>query len=145
MFFSPVASTKPVTMVGLTLIDQLVMFFFSFLHIPQGRFLLGVLRDVLTWHLDESAYFQDSRTKVGGKTVIHPGLQRSFSNKPVSQDSLLDWPEFQKVLRKWHRKLANVGVIHSYAFFLHVIVVIHSSALSNAYKLESSCMYTMLS
>jgi THO complex subunit 2 len=70
----------------------------------------------MTWHLDESAYIQDSRTKIGGKTVIHPGLQKSFSNKPVSQDGLLDWPEFQKVLRKWHRKLANVGVILSYVF-----------------------------
>ena len=70
---------------------------------------MGVLRDIMTWHLDESAYIQDSRTKVGDPSW-------SFSNKPVSQDSLLDWPEFQKVLRKWHRKMANVGFIRNYVF-----------------------------
>ncbi|KAF8165073.1 transcription factor/nuclear export subunit protein 2-domain-containing protein [Crassisporium funariophilum] len=71
-----------------------------------GRFLLSILRELLNWHLDESAYIQDNRTKIGGKSVFHPGLQKSFSNN-VNPDNILKWNGFQQVLRKWHRKLAK--------------------------------------
>lgn len=47
----------------------------------------------------------------GGKTLCLPGMQKSFlkdSSKPVEFASLLTWPEYQKIVRKWYRKLANV-------------------------------------
>jgi len=67
------------------------------------------LRDILTWHLDEAAYIQDTRTKVAGKTVLLPGLQKKFSNKVVVATNVLKWSEFQQVVRKWHRKLTKVS------------------------------------
>ena len=75
----------------------------------QGRFLLGILRDILAWHVDEAAYIQDTRTKVAGKTVLLPGLQKGFSTKVVVATNVLKWSEFQQVVRKWHRKLAKVS------------------------------------
>ncbi|KAG6831879.1 hypothetical protein H0H92_006996 [Tricholoma furcatifolium] len=72
-----------------------------------GRFLLGILSDMLKWYSDEQAYMADNRTKVGGKTVYNPGLQRLWTNKSVSLDNLLDWPNFQRILRKWHKKLTK--------------------------------------
>lgn len=74
----------------------------------KGRFLLGVLSDLAKWHTDEQLYIQDNRTKIGGKTVYHPGLQRSWVNKTVSSENLLKWVAFQQIHRKWHRKLAKV-------------------------------------
>ncbi|KAF8639741.1 hypothetical protein AX17_001003 [Amanita inopinata Kibby_2008] len=72
-----------------------------------GRFLLGILSDLHKWHLDEQLYMQDNRTKVGGKTVHHPGFQRVWSNNSVSGDNVLKWVGFQQILRKWHRKLGK--------------------------------------
>ncbi|PFH52601.1 hypothetical protein AMATHDRAFT_74079 [Amanita thiersii Skay4041] len=72
-----------------------------------GRFLLGILSDLHKWHLDEQLYLQDNRTKVGGKTVHHPGMQRAWSNNLDSGDNVLKWGNFQQILRKWHRKLAK--------------------------------------
>ncbi|KAG6850048.1 hypothetical protein H0H93_001864, partial [Arthromyces matolae] len=72
-----------------------------------GRFLSGILSDMFKWYSDEAAYMMDNRTKVGGKNVYNPGLQRTWFNKSVTLDSLLDWPSFQRILRKWHKKLAK--------------------------------------
>ncbi|KAH0587189.1 hypothetical protein H2248_005998 [Termitomyces sp. 'cryptogamus'] len=72
-----------------------------------GRFLSGILADMFKWYSDEAAYMADNRTKVGGKTMYNPGLQRTWSNKSVTLDSLLDWPNFQRILRKWYKKLAK--------------------------------------
>ncbi|KAG6833844.1 hypothetical protein H0H87_011778 [Tephrocybe sp. NHM501043] len=72
-----------------------------------GRFLLGILTDMYKWYSDESAYMADNRTKVGGKTTYNPGLQRTWSNKSVTLSDLLDWASFQRILRKWHKKLAK--------------------------------------
>jgi THO complex subunit 2 len=77
-----------------------------------GRFLSSVWRSILNWYLDEAAYIQDNRTKVtGGKTICLLGMQKSFlkdASKPVEFASLLTWPEYQKIVRKWYRKLATV-------------------------------------
>ena len=77
-----------------------------------GRFLASVLRNILNWYLDEAAYIQDNRTKaLGGKPVCLPGMQKSFMKDPsklVEPSSLLTWPEYQKIVRKWYRKLATV-------------------------------------
>ncbi len=84
------------------------------LKVILGRFLSGILRNILNWYLDEGSYIQDNRTKVaGGKTVCLPGMQKSFlkdSTKPVEFSSLLTWPDYQKIVRKWYRKLANVRI-----------------------------------
>ncbi|CAA7260264.1 unnamed protein product [Cyclocybe aegerita] len=73
-----------------------------------GRFLLGVLRDLLTWHLDEAAFIQDNRAKVAGKTVILPGFLQKWSSKAVpTAANILKWSEFQQIVRKWHRKIAK--------------------------------------
>ncbi|GLB33487.1 putative THO complex subunit 2 N-terminus [Lyophyllum shimeji] len=71
-----------------------------------GRFLAGILSDLFKWHNDEQLYLADNRTKIGGKTVYHPGMQRAPS-KTNGSDTLLDWPIFQRILRKWHKKLAK--------------------------------------
>ncbi|KAG6882988.1 hypothetical protein C0995_013326 [Termitomyces sp. Mi166 len=42
-----------------------------------GRFLLGILADMFNWYSDEVAYMVDNHTKVGGKTVYNPHLQRT--------------------------------------------------------------------
>lgn len=71
----------------------------------SGRFLLGILSDMDKWYNDEQLYIADNRSKVTG--VVHPGLQRKDTNKPTS-DTLLDRADFQRVVRKWHKKLGKV-------------------------------------
>jgi THO complex subunit 2 len=75
----------------------------------SGRFLADILSDLLKWYKDEALYLSDNRSKVGGKSVYHPGMQRTWTNKPVTLDSLLSWADFQKILRKWHKKLLKVS------------------------------------
>jgi THO complex subunit 2 len=97
----------------------------------SGRFLLGILSDLHKWHLDEQLYIQDNRTKIGGKTIYHPGFQRVWTNNyPVSGDNVLKWVAFQQILRKWHRKLSKVRlfvtlatrfVIHMYQCFIECV------------------------
>ncbi|KAF9569407.1 hypothetical protein CPC08DRAFT_182366 [Agrocybe pediades] len=70
-----------------------------------GRFLLGILRDLLNWHMDESAFLQDNRTKVSGKVVPLPGMQKIYNKAPGNREHMT-WQEFQKIVRKWYRKLA---------------------------------------
>ncbi|KAJ2920447.1 hypothetical protein H1R20_g16647, partial [Candolleomyces eurysporus] len=72
-----------------------------------GRFLLGILSDLHKWHTDDQAYTQDNRVKVAGKTIYLPGLQRALTNKSPAPDTILTWPNFQQVLRKWYRKIAK--------------------------------------
>ncbi|KAL0580932.1 THO2 plays a role in transcriptional elongation [Marasmius crinis-equi] len=71
-----------------------------------GRFLLGLLTDLLKWHKDEQTYIQDNRSKVGGKTVLHPGMQAKYQ-LPMPPENQLKWREFRNVLRKWHKKLTH--------------------------------------
>ncbi|KAK7060210.1 THO2 plays a role in transcriptional elongation [Paramarasmius palmivorus] len=71
-----------------------------------GRFLLGILTDLSKWHQDEQAYIQDNRSKVGGKVVLHAGLQLKYQ-LPMPPENQLKWKDFRTVLRKWHKKLAN--------------------------------------
>ena len=76
-----------------------------------GRFLLGILTDVWKWHQDEQLFIQDNRTKSGGKTVLHPGLQHKWTNKTtIGPDDILNWSSFKQIARKWHRKLGKVSL-----------------------------------
>jgi hypothetical protein len=66
----------------------------------------------------------ENRTKaVGGRTICLPGMQKSFlkdASKPVELSNLLTWPEYQKIVCKWYRKLAAVrnSLISSFAIFI---------------------------
>lgn len=76
-----------------------------------GRFLLGLLTDLLKWHQDEQQYLQDNRVKGVGKAAYLPGLQLRWTNKPtVAVSDLAKWSEVQQFNRKCHRKLTKVGI-----------------------------------
>jgi len=76
-----------------------------------GRFLLGLLTDLLKWHQDEQQYLQDNRVKGVGKAAYLPGLQLRWTNKPtVAISDLAKWSEVQQFNRKCHRKLTKVFV-----------------------------------
>jgi len=76
-----------------------------------GRFLLGLLTDLLKWHQDEQQYLQDNRVKGAGKAAYLPGLQLRWTSKPtVAISDLAKWSEVQQFNRKCHRKLAKVCV-----------------------------------
>ncbi|KAJ7591413.1 transcription factor/nuclear export subunit protein 2-domain-containing protein [Mycena floridula] len=76
-----------------------------------GRFLLGVLSDLQKWFQDEQLWITDNRSKVAGKTVIHPGFQKRFvANKVLSGSDVLTWSEFRRVTRKWHTTLMQAFV-----------------------------------
>lgn len=74
---------------------------------PTGRFLLGVLSDLHKWHSEEPTYIQDNRSKAGGKTILHTGFQSQY-RLPMHSENHLKHPAFQKVVRKWHKKIALV-------------------------------------
>jgi THO complex subunit 2 len=79
------------------------------LTVTLGRFLLGLLTDLLKWHQDEQQYLQDNRVKGAGKAAYLPGLQLRWTNKPtVAVSDLAKWSEVQQFNRKCHRKLAKV-------------------------------------
>ena len=81
------------------------------LTVTLGRFLLGLLMDLLKWHQDEQLYLQDNRVKGAGKAAYLPGLQLRWTNKPtVAVSDLAKWSEVQQFNRKCHRKLTKVGV-----------------------------------
>ena len=95
-------------------IDLLCSFFP--LIVTLGRFLLGLLMDLLKWHQDEQQYLQDNRVKGAGKAAYLPGLQLRWTNKPtVAVSDLAKWSEVQQFNRKCHRKLAKVGIRCCYA------------------------------
>lgn len=74
-----------------------------------GRFLLGILRDLSTWHKDERQYLQDNRDKRG--TTL-PGFQRGkLEKKSLTPEDLYDWEKFKQLHNKWHKKLAVVRVV----------------------------------
>ena len=78
-----------------------------------GRFLLGLLTDLMKWHQDEQQYLQDNRVKSSGKAAYLPGLQLRWTNKPtVAVSDLAKWSEVQQFNRKCHRKLAKVPYYH---------------------------------
>ncbi|KAJ3723327.1 transcription factor/nuclear export subunit protein 2-domain-containing protein [Lentinula raphanica] len=85
-----------------------------------GRFLLGVLSDLHKWHSEEQTYNQDNRSKVGGKTVLHTGFQSQY-RYPMPSENALKWSVFQKIVRKWHKKisLAFIECIQT-GEFMHV-------------------------
>ncbi|KAH8106136.1 transcription factor/nuclear export subunit protein 2-domain-containing protein [Cristinia sonorae] len=73
-----------------------------------GRFLLGILSDIWKWFQDESAYMHDNRSKssASGKVTYFPGFrQKLFASSGI--DGLLKWPDFQKVVRKWHGRIGS--------------------------------------
>ncbi|KAF9076495.1 transcription factor/nuclear export subunit protein 2-domain-containing protein [Rhodocollybia butyracea] len=70
-----------------------------------GRFLLGILSDLNKWHSDEATYIADNRSKAGGKTVLHTGFQSQY-RLPMPPENQLKWSVFQKIVRKWHKKIA---------------------------------------
>lgn len=74
----------------------------------SGRFLLGIMTDLLRWQQDEQLYIQDNRSKSGGKTVHHPGFQQRINGKYAKPETILTWVDYKKVVRKWHGKLAKV-------------------------------------
>ena len=77
-----------------------------------GRFLKGIIQDLLRWHLDENAFEQDSQTKSGGETVYLPGFLTNFTSatKGVPDKSLrTTWTIFQNLFRKWNRRVAMVS------------------------------------
>ena len=85
----------------------------SVLMVMTGRFLLGLLTDLLKWHQDEQQYLQDNRVKGVGKAAYLPGLQLRWTNKPtVAISDLAKWSEVQQFNRKCHRKLAKVPCCH---------------------------------
>lgn len=72
-----------------------------------GRFLLGVLSDLHKWHSEEQTYIQDNRSKIGGKAVLHTGFQSQY-RLPMHPENHLKWNVFQKIVRKWHKKISLV-------------------------------------
>ncbi|TFK56192.1 hypothetical protein OE88DRAFT_1621965 [Heliocybe sulcata] len=71
-----------------------------------GRFLLGILTDLQKWFQDEQFYIQDNRSKVGGKSVVLPGMVLKPSTKTeYSVEDLLSHSQVCQIVRKWHRKL----------------------------------------
>ena len=86
------------------------LYSFSTLTVMLGRFLLGLLTDLLKWHQDEQQYLQDNRVKGSGKAAYLPGLQLRWTNKPtVAVSDLAKWSEVQQFNRKCHRKLVKVS------------------------------------
>ena len=65
-------------------------------HASVGRFLLGILTDLHKWHTDEQTYVLENRTKIGGKYVQLPGLQRALSNKPNENQLYRSWIRLQR-------------------------------------------------
>lgn len=61
----------------------------------------------MNWYSDESAFNSENKIKIGGKIAALPGLQQAFkmTNTPTT---VLDWNEFRRVYRKWHKRLTAV-------------------------------------
>ncbi|KAF5393664.1 hypothetical protein D9757_000298 [Collybiopsis confluens] len=74
-----------------------------------GRFLLGILSDLHKWHSDEQTYISDNRSKAGGKTALHTGFQTQY-RLPLTAETQVKWPMFQRIVRKWHKKIATAFV-----------------------------------
>ncbi|KAG8791241.1 THO complex subunit 2, partial [Serendipita sp. 398] len=67
-----------------------------------GRFLRCVLQDLTTWHKDEAAYKGEGKK---GSTVL-PGFARRAMH-PSSENDMLSWKEFQKLVKNFHIKLCT--------------------------------------
>ncbi|KAH9938580.1 transcription factor/nuclear export subunit protein 2-domain-containing protein [Fomitopsis serialis] len=73
-----------------------------------ARFLHAILSDAWKWWQDEALYHQENRTKSGGKTVLLPGMtRRQFTKAVLAEEDFLRWPDWRKLLRKWHHKLTT--------------------------------------
>ncbi|KAL1714796.1 transcription factor/nuclear export subunit protein 2-domain-containing protein [Schizophyllum commune] len=73
-----------------------------------GRFLRGVLTDLLAWHQDESQYLTDNRLKSNEKTWINPGMIKTWkadSSRHISVTDVVDWKTFRQFLSKWHKRI----------------------------------------
>ncbi|KAG8827201.1 THO complex subunit 2, partial [Serendipita sp. 399] len=66
-----------------------------------GHFLRCVLQDLTTWHKDEAAYKGEGKK---GSTIL-PGFTR-LPMHPTSEDDMLSWKEFQRLVRNFHNKLS---------------------------------------
>lgn len=107
-----------------------------------GRFLRGVLTDLLAWHQDESQYLTDNRLKSNEKTWINPGMIKTWkadSSRHISVTDVVDWKTFRQFLSKWHKRICAVS--HSDARVR--IIADHPCRLSaGVCKRRSSCMCT---
>ncbi|KAF7355034.1 THO complex subunit 2 [Mycena sanguinolenta] len=56
-----------------------------------GRFLRGVIADLLKWHSDQAQYTADSQTVTRGTTVYHPGFVQKYTSKTIEQADQLEW------------------------------------------------------
>jgi THO complex subunit 2 len=110
----------------------------SLIH-ASGRFLLGILSDMDKWHADEQLYNTDNRSKVSG--IVHPGFRRNWINKPAPPDTILEWGDFLRVMRKWHKKLGKVNNLsRSSSEWFETFYLRH---LLSAYRQGNLCMFTM--
>lgn len=104
-----------------------------------GRFLHGILTDILKWHNDEQAFMQDNRTKIGGKAVYLPGFQMKWSSKSVvAIEDIIKWSAYKTLVKKWHRKISNVSKTRlldvsqnrSHVFLAHSVFFIVSNQVN---------------
>ncbi|KAL1743555.1 transcription factor/nuclear export subunit protein 2-domain-containing protein [Schizophyllum fasciatum] len=74
-----------------------------------GRFLRGVLSDLLAWHQDETQYNTENRLKAGEKTWhINPGMIKTWkadSSRHISASDVIDWKLFRQFLTKCHKRV----------------------------------------
>jgi len=70
-----------------------------------GRFLHGILRDLMPWHKEESKYIQGNKDKNRWLSGFTRGRREK---KVVNQEDIYEWEKFKGLLRKWHMKLSGV-------------------------------------
>jgi THO complex subunit 2 len=64
------------------------------------------MSDMDKWYRDEQLFNTENRSKVSG--AIHPGFRRNWL-KSAQSDAILDFSgDFQRIVRKWHKKLGKV-------------------------------------
>ncbi|KAG4301413.1 hypothetical protein PCK1_002339 [Pneumocystis canis] len=75
-----------------------------------GRFLKEILTDFFSWYKDEMTYNKEVK---GVKNL--PGFQKRWSSgfhdkvqEHISDDDILQYEEFKRLMYKWHRKLNQV-------------------------------------
>ncbi|TRM68443.1 transcription factor/nuclear export subunit protein 2-domain-containing protein [Schizophyllum amplum] len=73
-----------------------------------GRFLRGVLTDLLSWHDNEQQYGNENKHKAGDKYFINPGMIKTWkadSSQHISTSEVIDWKTFRLYLTKWHKRI----------------------------------------
>lgn len=75
-----------------------------------GRFLLGLLDTVMTWHSDPAIFEQDCAQHPGFLTVFRNALNASPSAASNKQEQL-DYENFRHVCYKWHYTLTKSFIV----------------------------------